>query len=103
MAEFKTRDSKNHITITLPDILDFARAGEFRDVILESFEKKDTVKINCKKVEVVTTASAQVLIAAEKYAAEDGKTLLFDGLEEDGVTRALGELGFEDKLMEWRQ
>lgn len=92
------------MTVTLPAILDFARAQEFKETVLKAFLERPVVKLNCKKVEVVTTACAQILVAAEKHAcAAEDKKLVFEGLEDDGMCKALIELGFEKQLAEWRQ
>lgn len=71
----KVTTRKGKAFLKLDGEMTVGRASEFKDALLKSLEKSDTVEVNFNDVDKVDLSCLQLLCSAHRTAATKGKTL----------------------------
>lgn len=82
--------------------LDLTAATALREQCLELMSMGGDVEIDVSDVESVTTPCIQVLLAAERSLAADGRTLRVAG-DSDSMRRAFADLGLGEHYRNWSE
>ena len=82
--------------------LDLTAATALREQCLELMSTGGDVEIDVSDVETVTTPCIQVLLAAEKSLAADGRRLRIAG-DSASMRRAFADLGLDEHYRNWSE
>jgi anti-anti-sigma regulatory factor len=90
----KGKQDKNQTLLSMEGDLTIARAVEFRDLLLDSLQKSDSIEIDLATAESVDLSFLQLLCSAHRTAVRDGKELAITGKPGSAFLRARQQAGF---------
>lgn len=100
MTEIQATTIDNMVQVTLPPIMDVARAEALRESLLETIAPDMILRLDSKDVEQLTTPGIQMLLAVAECASRKGMAFKLANPSEL-LIEAFKDSGLYSQLMAW--